>query len=464
MAMANLANLVPADSVKHYQDWIARLNAVPTVIDQIIGVLRQGEKDKLMPPKFLLEQVVVQCRSLAKVPGMQNPFAKPLAKFPKTILPAEQQRLRAAMIAAVNTKVRPAYRKLADFIATDYAPAGRTEAGIWALPNGKALYRYLVRTRASTEMSPDQIHQLGLDQVAKIEKEEAVIARKLGFQDLKSFRESLKTDPKLYPTSREEILDLFRKYVAQMRPELPKLFGTLLPKAHVKVLPIPRFEEKGADVAEYFPGTPDGSRPGIVYVNTGNYRHRSMIMFEDIAYHEGIPGHHLQISIAQEIPGLPPFRKHLHITAYIEGWGLYAEQLGKEVGFYQNPYSDFGRLNGDLERCIRLVEDTGINWDHWTRERAIQYFHAHSGLGDPIVQMEVDRYMVLPGQALAYKIGELKFLELRKRAKEKLGSKFNIRAFHDEMLNAGPLPLDVLDARTNEWIARVKAGKDTTEP
>lgn len=231
MELANFATQVPADSVQHYEDWITRLNSLPTVIDQLIGVLRQGEKDKLMPPKFLLEQVAAQCRSLAKIPGMQNPFAKPLAKFPKTIAPADQQRLRAAMVAAVDTNVRPAYRKLADFIATDYAPAGRTEAGIWALPNGRALYRYSVRTRASTNMSPDQIYNLGIAQVAKVEKEQTAIVRKLGFQNLKAFRESLKTNPKLYATSREEILDLFRKYVAQMRPDLPELFGTLLPKA-----------------------------------------------------------------------------------------------------------------------------------------------------------------------------------------------------------------------------------------
>jgi uncharacterized protein (DUF885 family) len=230
----------------------------------------------------------------------------------------------------------------------------------------------------------------------------------------------------------------------------------------VEVVAVEQFREKEASPAEYFPGTPDGSRPGKVYVNTGDYQHRSKITFEDMAYHEGIPGHHMQISIAQEIPGLPPFRQHdlAHdfVTAYIEGWGLYAERLGKEVGLYRDPYSDFGRLNGELMRAIRLVEDTGAHAKHWTREQMAEYLRQHSGAD------ELDRYMVIPGQALAYKIGELKFLELRERAKRQLGDKFDIRAFHDEMLNGGALPLDVLDARTNEWIARVKAGKETADP
>jgi uncharacterized protein (DUF885 family) len=311
-------------------------------------------------------------------------------------------------------------------------------------------------------MSPDQIHRLGLAQVAEIENGQTAIALKLGFKDLNSFRASLTSNSNLYPKSGAEILDLFRKYLAQMQPKLPLLFG-LLPRSRVEVVAVERFREREASPAQYLVGTPDGSRPGKVYVNTGDYQHRSKIMLEDIAYHEGIPGHHMQLSIAQEIPGLPPFRRHESFTAYLEGWGLYAERLGKEVGFYQDPYSDFGRLNGELIRAIRLVEDTGVHAKHWTREQMVRYRRQHFGADEPNTQAELDRYMVDPGQALGYKIGELKFLELRERAKRQLGDKFDIRAFHGEVLNGGALPLEVLDARMNEWIARVKVGKETAE-
>lgn len=457
LQLAQFASIVPADSVKHYDEYIARLNAVPTVIDQLIEICRQGKKDKLMPPKFLLEKVVVQCRSIAEPAGLQNALARPLAKFPNTIPAADQKRLTDALITAVDTKVRPAYQKLATYIATEYAPAGRMEMGIWSLPNGDALYRYAIRTQTTTDETPDQIHRLGLQQVAEIEQQQTAIALKLGGKDLKSFRQSLRTDPKLVPTSREDILNRYRRYIGQMRPELPKLFG-LLPKAPVEVVAVEEFREKEAPAAEYVEGTPDGSRPGKVYVNTGDYQHRFTLSMESTAYHEGIPGHHMQVSIAQELPTLPPFRQHAMFTAFVEGWALYAERLGKEVGFYQDPYSDFGRLSDELLRACRLVLDTGVHSKHWTREQMVQYFRDHSGEDEPDIQAETDRYIVSAGQALAYKIGQLKFLELRQRAKEQLGDKYDVKAFHDEMLNGGALPLDVLDARTNDWIAKVKAG------
>jgi uncharacterized protein (DUF885 family) len=457
LLLPQFASLVPLDSVKHYEDYIARLHKIPQLLDETTEIARQGKQDKLMPPKFLLEKVTTQCDAIAGPAGMENPFAQPAAHFPDSISAADQKRLRDEIVAAVDNEVRPAYRKLSAFVSKDYAPYGRTEMGLWSLPNGDALYRYFIRTQTTTDMSPDAIHQLGLSEVARIEAEQTVIAQKLGAKDLKSFRASLKTDPKVFATSREEILDLYRKYIAQMNPELPKLFG-LLPKAPVEVVQVESFREKEAPAAEYNVGTPDGKRPGKVYINTSDYSHRTLLTIESTAYHEGVPGHHMQLSIAQELPSLPPFRQHAGYTAYIEGWALYSERLGKEVGFYREPYSDFGRLNDELLRACRLVLDTGVHSKHWTREQMVAYFREHSGEDEPDIQSETDRYIVNPGQALAYKLGQLKFLELRKRAQDQLGVKYDIRNFHDEMLNGGALPLDVLDARTNGWIASVKAG------
>jgi uncharacterized protein (DUF885 family) len=304
-------------------------------------------------------------------------------------------------------------------------------------------------------MDPEAIHQLGLAQVHEIEEQMNAIAHKLGFADLKSFRASLVNNPRVRPKSRDQILQLYRGYIADMEPKLPQLFG-LLPKARVEVVPVQPYREKEAAGAEYNEGTPDGSRPGKVYVNTSDFEHRSLLDVEATAYHEGVPGHHMQISIAQELKGLPPFRQHVGYNAYVEGWALYAERLGKELGFYQDPYSDYGRLSSDLFRACRLVVDTGVHYKHWTRQQMVDFFHEHSDESEPDLQAEVDRYIAYPAQALSYKLGQLKFIELRERAKKQLGSRFDIRAFHDEMLNGGALPLDVLEARTDAWLAAQK--------
>jgi uncharacterized protein (DUF885 family) len=264
-------------------------------------------------------------------------------------------------------------------------------------------------------------------------------------------RAALKTDPKVHATSRQQIVDLYTKYIAQMQPKLPELFG-LLPKTQVKVVPVQEYREKEAAAAEYNQGTPDGSRPGMVYVNTCDYQHRSLLPIEDTAYHEGVPGHHMQISIAQTLPGLPPFRQQAGYTAYVEGWALYAERLGKEIGFYQEPLNDYGRLSGELLRADRLVLDTGVHYKHWTRAQMVKFFREHSSEDEPDIQAETDRYIALPAQALAYKLGQLKILELRERAKQALGARFDIRAFHDKILDGGALPLDVLEARVDSWI------------
>ncbi|MGD0858752.1 MAG: DUF885 domain-containing protein, partial [Terracidiphilus sp.] len=321
--------------------------------------------------------------------------------------------------------------------------------------DGAKYYQFLIRQRTTTDLTAEQIHQIGLDEVKRDEAEMLVIAQKLGFADLATFRASLKTNPKLHPASREALLAAYRGYLTPMQAKLPQLFGRL-PKAAFEVVAVPDYLEKTSAPAYYEPGAPDGSRPGRLFIDTYDAADRNLYSVEVIAYHEGLPGHHLQISIAQELDGLPDFRKYSGYTAYAEGWGLYSERLGKDVGFYQNPYSDYGRLEGDIWRAIRLVVDTGVHSQHWTREQMVQYFHDHSAIDETSIQAEVDRYIAWPGQALAYKIGQLKILELRDRAKTALGDKFDLRAFHDQVLDSGALPLDVLSERVDAWIASQK--------
>ena len=457
LELAQFPALVPTDSTKHYEDYISRLHKIPVVIDQAIEVLQQGKKEKLMPPRFLLEKTVEQCRKIADATADSNAFAQPVKEFPASIPESDQKRLRQAVLAAIDRDVRPAYLKLKNYLAKQYAPYGRTDPGVWALPNGDALYRYDIRLLTTTNMEPEQIHQLGLSEVSRIEGEQLVIANKLGFEDLKAFRASLKANPRTYAKSPDEILAKYRGYIDQMRPKLPKLFG-LLPKTSVEVRPMQEFRAKEAAAADYQPGTPDGSRPGIVWVNTSDFDHRDMLSAESTSYHEGIPGHHMQISIAQALTGLPAFRRYGTNGAYVEGWALYSERLGKDLGFYKDPYSDYGRLTDEMLRAIRLVVDTGVHYKHWTRQQMVDFFHEHSSLEEPDVQAETDRYIAWPGQALAYKLGQLEILKLRTLAEKELGPQYDIRSFHDEILNGGSLPMDVMDARVTAWIRAQKSG------
>jgi len=463
LQLAGFISSIPFDNTKEYDDYLKRLKAVPALFDQATETARLGMKNGMMPPKYLLEKVVTQIDSIGKPAGMDSVFAEPLKHFPKTVSATDQKRLHDAILAAIDQQVRPAYAKLGTFVKNDYAPHGRTEPGVWQLPNGDAIYAFQVEQMTTTKESPERIHEIGLSEVKRIEGEMTEVAKQQGFKDLASFRESLKTNPKVHATSREDILNRYRGYLAGMQPELPKLFG-LLPKTKVEVVPVEPFREKEAAAAEYHQGTPDGSRPGQIFVNTGDYQNRSVLSIESTAYHEGIPGHHMQISIAQTLQSLPPFRQQAGYNAYIEGWALYAEQLGHELGFYKDPLSYYGHLSDELLRADRLVLDTGVHYKHWTRQQMVDFFHAHSSEDEPDVQAETDRYITWPGQALAYKMGQLKILELRARAKKELGDKFDIRAFHDEILNGGALPLDVLEARTDAWIAAVKAGKAPAHP
>jgi uncharacterized protein (DUF885 family) len=448
--LADLPLSVPFDSVKHYEDYISRLHQIPRVLSQTTEVLRAGMKDKLMPVRFLIEKLPVQCQGIIDA----DPFLIPTKKYPASISPEEQKRLTQQIADAINADVIPAYKTFAEFLRTEYASQGRTTLSVESLPEGEKRYQNDIYGRTTTHMTPDEIHQLGLREIARIEAEMTGVAKKAGFADLASFRASLKTNPKYIPTSAEQILDDFRHYIAQMEPKLPQLF-TLLPKSPVTVEAIPAFQAAAA--THYMTGTPDGKRPGRVVVATSHFAERSLIDDEATAYHEGIPGHHMQLSVQQQLVGMPKFRLHgLGFNAYVEGWALYAEQLGKEVGFYQDPVSDYGRLSSELFRAVRLVVDTGIHAKGWSRDQVVDFMRKSGAVDEPTIQSETDRYIAWPAQALSYKLGQLKFRELRERAEKELGPKFDIRKFHDEMLDGGTLPLDLLEARTDKWIAEQK--------
>jgi uncharacterized protein (DUF885 family) len=449
-SLADLPLSVPLDSVKHYEDYLARLRQIPRVLSQTTEVLRAGMKDKLMPVRFLAEKLPVQCQGIMDA----DPFLTPTKKYPASISVEEQKRLTQQITDAINNDVIPAYKTFANFLSTEYAPAGRTTLSITSLADGEKRYANDIYGRTTTHMTPDEIHQLGLREIARIEADMTVIAKKEGFADIASFRASVKTNPKYIPTSSEQILEDFRHYIAEMEPRLPELF-TLLPKSPVTVEAIPAFQSAAA--THYTIGTPDGKRPGRVVVATSDFAHRSLVDDEAIAYHEGIPGHHMQLSVQQQLTGLPKFRLHgIGFNAYSEGWALYAEQLGREVGFYQDPVSDYGRLSSELFRAVRLVVDTGIHSKGWSREQVVEFFRKSGAVDEPTIQSETDRYIAWPAQALSYKLGQLKIRELRERAQKDLGPKFDIRKFHDEILDGGTLPLDLLEARTDKWIAEQK--------
>ena len=443
------------NTVKDYDDWIARMHAIPHAFDQVTTNMSIGMDDHRVPPKYLLQKTLDQVKQLASQKPEDSPLALPLKKFPASISASEQARIKSEMLDAISKEVLPAYLRFARFLEVSYIPAGRDLPGITALPDGAKYYQFLIKRTTTTNLTAAQIHQIGLDEVGKDEAEMLAIAQKLGFKDLASFRASLKTNPDEHPASADALIAAYKGYLGPMQAKLPQLFGTL-PKAPFEVTSVPDYLAKTAPPAYYESGTPDGSRPGRLFIDTYDATHRNLYGVESIAYHEGIPGHHLQISIAQEMTGIPEFRKFEGYTAYVEGWAFYSEHLGKDVGLYQDPYSDYGRLENDVWRAIRLVVDTGVHSQGWTREQMVQYFRDHSNIDEPSIQSEVDRYIAWPSQALAYKIGQLKILELRDRAKKALGDKFDIRAFHDQVIDSGALPLDVLDQRIDAWIASQK--------
>ena len=447
--LADLPNAVPLDSVKHYEDYIARLHQIPNALMQTEDVLRAGVKDHLVIVKFVAEKIPQQCAGIIAA----NPFLNPIKKMPADFSDADKKRLADAITAAVNTEVLPAYKQFASFITSEYAPHGRSTLSIESLPDGKRRYQAAIRRLTTTNLSPAEIHRIGLAEFDRIVGEMTALAKANGYADLASFREHIESDPKYKPSSSQAIVDDFDRYIKQMRPKLPELFN-VIPSAPVTVEAIPEFQKAAA--THYQTGTPDGKRPGRVSVAVSDYASRSFINDEAVAYHEGIPGHHMQLSIQQTLKGLPEFRKHGGNSAYAEGWALYAEQLGKEVGFYQDPGSDYGRLRSELFRAVRLVVDTGIHDMGWRRDQVVDYMRKSHAVDEPTIQSETDRYISWPAQACSYKLGQLRIRDLRARATKELGSTFDIRSFHDEILAGGSLPLDVLDARITRWVAAQK--------
>ncbi|HEY8021227.1 MAG TPA: DUF885 domain-containing protein, partial [Thermoanaerobaculia bacterium] len=391
-------------------------------------------------------QLPGQCEGIVSA----DPFLLPLKRFPAGFSAAERQRLTTAMTKAATEEVLPAYQRLAAFLRGEYAPRGRTAISVESLPDGKRRYAEAVKAMTTVDITPEAVHQLGLKEVARITAEMIKLARAQGYKDLAAFRAAIYGDPKWRPKNEEQIVADFKKHIDEMQPRLPELFG-LLPKSPVTVEAIPDFDKAAA--THYVRGTPDGKRAGRVVVAVSDPTHRTLVLDEAVAYHEGVPGHHLQISVAQQLHGLPKFRvlDARGLSAYTEGWALYAEELGKEVGLYKDPVSDYGRLNSELFRAVRLVVDTGIHDKGWTRDQVIAYMHEND-VNEVLAQTETDRYIARPGQALAYKMGQLKIRELRERARTRLGPRFDIKAFHDEILSGGPLPLDLLEERVDGWI------------
>ena len=456
MEYVSLASNTSFHSVKDYEDYLSRLHQLPHLFDQVTMDMRLGLSDHLMPPRYLLEKVVAQAQRISDDSPEASPFSQPVHKFPESISEADQKRLRAAVFAAVKNEVSPTYGKFAAFVRTEYAPRGRTDLGVWALPEGDARYQFAVRTMTTTNLSPEEIHQLGLKQVTEIESQMLKIARQQGFDDLKSFNEHIRKDVHLHATSGQQLLDLYQHYADQMYGKLPQLFGKL-PKNKLAVVPMQSYRSPDAVPADYSPGAGDNSLPGRINVNEYNPQARLLLNVEAIAYHEGVPGHHLQFSVAHELTDLPAFRKFgIDYNAYSEGWAFYSERLGKEIGFYQDPYSDYGRLGNEMWRSVRLVVDTGVHYKRWSREQMVDFFRQHTAMDDQNIQTEVDRYIAWPAQALSYKLGQMKILDLRERARRELGDKFDIRAFHDAVLDQGVLPLDVLEEKISGWIGSHK--------
>ena len=445
-SLADLPNAMPLDTVKHYEDYIARLHQIPTALQQTEEVLRAGVKDRLTAVRFIAEKIPTQATGIVS----SDPFLIAIKKMPASFADADKKRLTDAITTTVNNEVLPAYKQFAGFIATEYAPHGRTTLSIESLPDGKRRYQAAIRRLTTTNLSPAAIHRIGLAEYDRIVGEMTALAKANGYTDLASFRAHVESDPKYTPASEQAILDDFDRNIKQMRTKLSLLF-TVIPAAPVTVEAIPEFQKAAA--THYQTGTPDGKRPGRVVVAVSDYKHRTMLNDEAVAYHEGIPGHHMQLSIQQTLTGLPEFRKHGGNSGYVEGWALYAEQLGKEVGFYQDPGSDYGRLRSELFRAVRLVVDTGIHDMGWTRDQVVQYMRDSHAVDEPTIQAETDRYISGPAQACSYKLGQLEIRDLRRRAQQQLGPRFDIRTFHDVILGGGSLPLDVLDARITRWIA-----------
>jgi uncharacterized protein (DUF885 family) len=444
---------MPAGTVREYEDIVARLRAVPVLVNQTMVLLQRGLAAGLTPPRITLRDVPAQAQNLVVDDPLTSPLLTAFTRFPAEVPAADQQRLRAAAVAAYRDSVAPAFRRLRAFLGDKYVPGARTTTGIRDLPNGMAWYQVRARASTTTDLTPEQIHAIGLAEVKRIRGQMDSVIAASGFKGtFAEFVQFLRTDPRFYWTTPEDLIRASRELMKRIDPELTKLFGTL-PRLPYGVSPIPSYAERSQTTAYYQPGSPLAHRPGIYFVNTYNLPARPKWEMEALSLHEAVPGHHFQIALAQELDGVPEFRRFGGYTAFVEGWGLYGESLGGELGLYTDPYGKFGQLTYEMWRAIRLVIDTGIHTMGWTREQAIDYFKANAAKTEHDITVEVDRYIVWPGQALAYKIGELKIKELRAYATTTLGSRFDVRAFHDQVLGAGAVPLDALEARIRAWVA-----------
>jgi len=450
---------MPYQKPSDYEDIIARLEALPAVVDQTLGNLQEGLKRGYTPPKITMRDVPNQITDLIPADPLKSALLQPLTEFPPNFTAAERNRLtdRAKQIYA--NSIVPAFQKLNNYLVATYIPACRENITASALPDGAAAYAFHVRWQTTTHLTPEQIHEIGLAEIKRIRGEMDKVTQSTGFQgNFHAFTEFLRTDPQFYYTQPDDLVNAYRIIVKKIDPELAHEFGKL-PRLPYGVTPIPAFKAPSQTTAYYQPGAPSAGRPGTYFVNTYNLAARPKWEMEALSLHESVPGHHLQISLAQEMENVPEFRRHLGYSAFVEGWALYAESLGEDLGMYKDPYSKFGQLSYEMWRAVRLVVDTGMHSKGWTRQQAIDFFRENTGKTDQDITVEVDRYIVWPGQALAYKLGQLKIRELRTRAEKTLGNEFDTRSFHDAVLEEGAMPLDILEAHMDAWLGRRSAAQ-----
>ena len=451
-----LADSLRFETFKDYQDWIARMRAFPALMDQTIALMREGIKERMVHPKVIMERIPAQIDKQIVTDPTQSGFYKPFQHFSPEISTSDQQRLTEEARQAIEQDVVPAYKKFKTFFVKDYLPACFDQVGIWQVPHGDELYAYDVRRYTTTNLTPDQVHEIGLKEVVRVRAEMDAVMKQTGFKGSRDdFFNFLRTDPRFFYKSPDDLLEAYKALAKTVDPNLVKVFRKL-PREPYGVEAIPAVAAPDTTAAYYRPGAADGSRAGTYFVNLYKPETRPKWEMLVLTLHESVPGHHLQIALAHEMGNIPKFRRFGGYTAFIEGWGLYAESLGDDMGLYTDPYSKFGELTYQMWRAVRLVVDTGIHARHWSRERAIKYFMDNAPKAQLDIVNEIDRYIAWPGQALAYKIGELKIQELRARAHEQLGPKFDLKAFHEVVLGSGPLPLDILERNVNEWIAEQK--------